>query len=281
MKKNVVLLSTSIFFSIVLCEILLRLFGIAYNLNPMEPDRIRHHMNVNNYFFTSYSHHNEWKGFNIYYDKDGYRTKPGKKLNKYNLNRIAFLGDSFTQAWQVTYDETFVGLLENSLPNGNLKNFGTASYSPIIYLVQILNDVKEFKPSHVIIQICDNDIRDDGIYFKRANSNNINNLEYIDGGKEKLIITLYRYSYFLRFIRKYQQIIKYNYFFGSDGKDPLAFKFDFYKNIKNEKHLTNKIIKKINDLSTKQGFKLYYIYIPNRSLVNNNCCNNIPNFKSF
>ena len=34
-------------------------------------------------------------------------------------------------------------------------------------------------------------------------------------------------------------------------------------------------------MSTKQGFKLYYIYIPNRNLVNNNCCNNIPNFKSF
>ena len=35
-------------------------------------------------------------------------------------------------------------------------------------------------------------------------------------------------------------------------------------------------------MSTKQGFKLYYIYIPNKTLVNNNiCCNNVLNYKSF
>ena len=81
MKKKFILILASIFFTVVLCEVLLRFLGIGYNHNPMVTSKTRHHMNVNNYFFTSYSHHNEWKNFNIYYDKDGYRTKPGKKLN--------------------------------------------------------------------------------------------------------------------------------------------------------------------------------------------------------
>ena len=40
--------------------------------------------------------------------------------------------------------------------------------------------------------------KNDNNYFKLANSNNINNLEHIDGGRQKLMIILYRYSYFLR-----------------------------------------------------------------------------------
>lgn len=236
-------------------------------------------MNVNDSFFTSYSQHNEWKSFNIYFDKDGYRIKSEKKLNKYSLNKIAFLGDSFTIASQVPYNKTFVGLLENSLPSSNLKNFATSSYSPSIYLVQVLNDFKKFKPTHVVIQIYDNDIKDDNEYIKLANSNDINNLKYIDGGGKNLMITLYRHSHFLRFIRKFQQIIKYKYFL----KDIVpAYNFDFYKNIKNKNNLTNKIIKKINSLSTKQRFKLYYIYIPNKLFIKDNmCCHNVSNYKAF
>ena len=276
-KKNLILIISAVLFSLTLCEIVLRLLGIGYNYNPTNSSKTHHHKLVKNSYFTSYSHLNEWINVDVFTDKDGYRINPNKKIYKDNLNKIAFLGDSFTLATQVDYNKSYVGLLENYFPNFYLKNFGNNSYSPIIYLVQILNDLKEFKPTHVIIQIYANDIDNDNNYFKYADVNDANKLKYVKGGEKNTIISLYRYSYLLRFIRKSYLSFVYKEIKENDVVAEREFQFN---NLNNSNNLTHKIIKRINNLSKVHNFKLYYFYIPYKGYIkNNSCCDKVYNYQ--
>jgi len=49
--------------------------------------------------------------------------------------RILFIGDSFTEGLGLSYEETFVGIIDSTLKNKNISilNAGKVSYSPIIY----------------------------------------------------------------------------------------------------------------------------------------------------
>ena len=84
---------------------------------------------------------------------------------------ILFLGDSFTEAVQVRWEKSFVGLIES--PNITVKNFGVISYSPIIYIAQMLKEMEDFQPTDIVVQIFENDFNDDLKYIKRANSQNL------------------------------------------------------------------------------------------------------------
>ena len=276
-KKNLILTMSAIIIALILCEILLRLLGLGYNYNPTDSSKTHHHKLVKNFYFTSYSSINEWINVDVYSDEEGYRINPFKKLNKDKLNKIAFLGDSFTLASQVDYNKSYVGLLEN-LPNSYLKNFGNNSYSPVIYLVQVLNDLEKFKPTHVIIQIFANDIYNDNYYIKFADTNNVNKLKYISGEDKNIIIPLYRYFYLLRFARKIYLSFTYK------KDDPLVKdqKNEFYNNINNSNNITHKAIKRINNLSKEHNFKLYYFYIPNKHFVADNaCCEKNSNYQTL
>jgi hypothetical protein len=80
--------------------------------------------------------------------------------------RIAVLGDSFVQAFQVESDRTFLALTENKLNEDyNLKvelmNFGLGGATQTEELLILKNDIVQFSPDMVLLFFCPlNDIRD-------------------------------------------------------------------------------------------------------------------------
>ena len=79
---------------------------------------------------------------------------------------IAFIGDSFTEAVDMSYEESFVGLVASKLKGRKIANMGVVSYSPSIYLSKInylLNQGVLF--DHLIVMIDISDIKDDGVHY--------------------------------------------------------------------------------------------------------------------
>lgn len=71
------------------------------------------------------------------------------------IKRIAFLGDSKTQALQVNIPETFVRLTEDYLNTDGKRfetiNFGMSSHALIQYYVKFLSMVREYKPDVTVV----------------------------------------------------------------------------------------------------------------------------------
>lgn len=160
-------------------EIIIRSLGLSYSQYPYIFDPIFHHLHIKNYRFIEYDPNGEFGGHPIFFDESGFISDPYPRtiLNKGHKNnqscRVAFLGDSFTEALQVAYEKTFVGSLEKT-SNGicEIRNFGTFSYSPIFYLLQWNLIVKQYKPTHVIVLLYSNDIASDNFFSKHSSYQN-------------------------------------------------------------------------------------------------------------
>ncbi len=74
----------------------------------------------------------------------GYRAHPGPPAPA-GTDRIAFVGDSFTEAMQVETDQTFVASLEQALATGDrplrCENFGVAATGVFEYWHRLIHDV--------------------------------------------------------------------------------------------------------------------------------------------
>ena len=283
--RNIYLVFFSIIIAGILLELILRFFGLGYNLNPSDWDNIRHHSNPKNFMFRSYDSQNEFGGHYIFYDAKGYRV-PNKEFNieeQKGVKRIAFIGDSMTQAVQHFWKDSFIGIIQERFPNIVVRNFGTGSYSPLLYLVLLKRDVKEFKPTDVIIQLYANDMGNDEYYYKFANSKNINEINSVSSRKN-WIIKYYRYSYLLRFLRKVQQNIKVKYYvpmletlFPKTPDEKRAKFFDSnagWNELGNENNLTTKLLNEIIKLSEESKYNLYFFFIPWKKRLTsiNSCC---------
>lgn len=197
---------SGLFIAAIAGEILLRFMGIGYGNAPLVSDLILHHRNPQNYIFMVHDPAGEYGGHTIYYDEEGLssdpilRNSPKKSDAK---QRVAFMGDSFTVAVQVPYSDSFVGRLNKSCTDDVLiKNYGTSSYSPIIYLLQWENRTRFFKPTHVFLLLHSGDMSDDEAYAKKAVYSKDGKIIACPGpGDDWLKINLRR-SYLARFMRK-------------------------------------------------------------------------------
>ena len=100
-------------------------------------------------------------------DNNGFRIDCEKKEKNLKNFDIGFIGDSFTEGTGVNYENSFVGLIENKLPNKKIANLAVSSYSPSIYLTKIkklLNNGYTFK--EIIIFIDLSDLTDDTLCYK-------------------------------------------------------------------------------------------------------------------
>lgn len=80
---------------------------------------------------------------------------------------LAFIGDSFTEGIGLTYEETFVGQIAQSVPTLKIANLGVSSYSPSIYLAKIKYLLEQgvfFKELVVYVDI--SDIQDEALYYR-------------------------------------------------------------------------------------------------------------------
>jgi SGNH hydrolase-like domain, acetyltransferase AlgX len=163
-SKSAFLLIMSVMFALLIAEILLRAFHLNYANAPTIPDAAMHHKHPADFEFRSFSTDGEFGGFQVRFDQTGYRVNPStgkaaeKDLNNPATMRIALMGDSFGEALQVAWPDSFAGMLQNGLgPSALVRNFGVASYSPAIYSVQYPTDIKKWRPTDVFLLLFSND----------------------------------------------------------------------------------------------------------------------------
>lgn len=209
----IILVTLGTIVALLIAEFFLRALKIGYGNSPLESHSILHHVHPAGYRFLSYTPTGEYGGHEVYYDKDRLSANPNRNYPSVNYNttcRIAFLGDSFTEAIQVPYENSFVGVLERN-SGCTIKNYGTASYSPILYLLQWRRMVKEFKPSLVVVQLYSNDISDDKTYMEMAKKNENGEIVAIPNHGKGWMITHLRKLYLMRFLRRVQLQLQWIY----------------------------------------------------------------------
>lgn len=273
--SSFVLFCSSLIFALILAELLLRLMGVGYGNSPLESHPRLHHLHPANYTFVVHDPAGEYGGHRIYFDAQGYRV-PDPEIEVSKLiptRKLAFLGDSFTEGNELAWKDSFIGLIQKENPSIAVRNFGVSSYSPIQYLVQTRKELVDFKPTDVVLQLYSNDFDSDHDYLVKANSQDLDQLQSINGDGKKLVIALLRHSYLARLIRKIQ--LQIDFLINAPAEPPPfpeeALYFD--EPALKRRQLTYAAVLKIRDEVNQQGAKFYLMMIPNKGLViKGQCC---------
>jgi hypothetical protein len=186
-------------------EVALRASGMGFGNSPMEPDPFLHHVHPRNYRFIQQHPSGELGGFEIRYNDEG-RVYSGDTAvdppSAPSSCRVAFMGDSFTEAGQVPYPASFAGLLEEAARGTcDVRNYGVRSYSPAIYLVQWTRDIRPWKPTHVFVLLFGNDVREDVTYMSTAVVDAQGWPTAVQGPADGWLVSQLRASYTARFAR--------------------------------------------------------------------------------
>ncbi|MBI5056320.1 MAG: SGNH/GDSL hydrolase family protein [Nitrospirae bacterium] len=169
MKNKVMLNLALIFISLVLVigatEIILRtthLFGARLSWAEPHPYIQWNHSLGASYWFNQENNHPITGKINRF----GWRDKEWSLEKPKNTHRIAVLGDSYVEAFQVESDRTFIALTERAL-NGDVRgkfelmNFGRSGFTQTEELWVLKNEVMKFSPDMVIVFFLpENDIQD-------------------------------------------------------------------------------------------------------------------------
>jgi hypothetical protein len=199
-------LGLGLLLAFVVVEVGLRVTGMGFGNSPMEPDSFLHHVHPKNYRFIQQHPSGELGGFEIRYDDEGRVARgdgatPSSSAGS-SMCRVAFMGDSFTEAGQVPYTASFPGLLEEAARGTcDVRNYGVRSYSPAIYLVQWTRDVRLWKPTHVFLLLFGNDVREDVTYMQSATVDANGMPVAIAGPSDGWLVSRLRESYTARFAR--------------------------------------------------------------------------------
>jgi hypothetical protein len=110
-------------------------------------------------------------------NSDGLRDREHAKEKPPNTTRIAVLGDSFTEALQVPYEDSYAGVLERKLKecaglsgaNIEVINFGVSGYGTAQELITLRNHVWQYSPDVVLLAVTtNNDISDNERGLKKT-----------------------------------------------------------------------------------------------------------------
>ncbi len=274
--KSTALLLISLVVAMVFAEVSLRALGVGYGYSPLEASKLLHHVHPKNYKFRVHDPVGEFGGFDVVYDEFRYRVSDLNQQQQSNTaqRKIYFLGDSFTEATQVDWSDTFVAKVGNS-QGVYVRNMGVSSYSPIFYLVQLRTELVDLHDADVVLQLFENDFSTDSNMIGKANSDDIRIINSIDGGDSSLAIKLLRYSYLARLIRKTQLQIAFM-------RNPVSQTVGFRKDIELVGHrektaparqFSYEILSQIKELSDLRKINLHLMIIPSKTLsLTNDCC---------
>jgi lysophospholipase L1-like esterase len=146
-------------------EIILRtthLFGAKISWTEPDPILGWRYTPGRNYWYNKENNHPIIGKLNSY----GWRDKEWSLKKPQNSYRIAVLGDSFVEAFQVELDNTFLALTEHQLNDNHdakveLMNFGRSGFTQTEELLILKNEVMQFSPDMVLLFFCPlNDIED-------------------------------------------------------------------------------------------------------------------------
>ena len=198
-------LGVGLLLAFVVVEVGLRAMGMGFGNSPMEPDPFLHHVHPRNYSFIQEHPSGELGGFEIKYNAEGrvFRGDTHAAAGEGTQQcRVAFMGDSFTEAGQVPYPASFPGILEEAARGAcAVRNYGVRSYSPAIYLVQWTREVRPWKPTHVFLLLFGNDVREDVTYMQSASVDAAGMPLAIAGPSDGWLVSQLRQSYTARFVR--------------------------------------------------------------------------------
>lgn len=234
-----------------MAELYLRISNIGYGHSPHVSSPVFHHVHPKNYTYNFYLPGDRLdSSHTVFFNEEGLRSDPNREPKQKSGKRIVFFGDSFTEALQVPYKNSFCGIIDYKT-NAVVKNYGISSYCPIFYLLLWRKIVKDFRPTHVIVQLYDGDINDDDMYNRIAIKDMNDEVIAIPGPKHKPLIKIIRKSYLARFLRKIQmQIVwlynnrnKEKHVVGGYIEETVAvdfskLSFDIIVNLKNEVEMT-------------------------------------------
>ena len=196
-------------------ECTLRVLNVSsYVKVPIESDPILHHTHPQDIQFQITHPSGEFGGHYVHYDQDGLIHDPTstKMQNQNEKYRVAFVGDSFVEALQVPFSKSFVGILQKQAKgNVTIKNYGVGSYSPVLYYLLWKNKIKNFQPTHVILLLYSNDMRNDTNYLQHAKFSHNSELIAVEGSTEKWQYAVDEYFYSARFLRKKYHEIRFAY----------------------------------------------------------------------
>ena len=129
------------------------------------PDKNNDHIFKKNYKTTSAG----WgdRRYSLCTDNNGFRISCFSNQDSGRVYDIGIIGDSFTEAVGIEYEESYVGIIEKKFNQKKIANLAVSSYSPTIYFSKIkrlLNDGYAFKEIIVFLDL--SDLHDDNVCYK-------------------------------------------------------------------------------------------------------------------
>jgi hypothetical protein len=172
-RRRLLLVVFGVVFGLVLVEIGLRIIGYSYPEFYL-PDTHR-----------GYSLRPDMEGWYrkegeayVRINSDGLRDREHSKMKAANTFRIAVLGDSFVEALQVPFEESFSHIVEQQLRSCPMMagrdveviNFGVSGYGTAQELITLRNQVWQYSPDLVLLAVTtNNDISDNSQALKKTN----------------------------------------------------------------------------------------------------------------
>ena len=267
-KKNILNYSFLFFLATILIifflEICLRILGfepwqnIKYDLN--EPitnqydSKIGWRPKQGNYIFPPFSEDGKFTNFTIL--EDGSRLTG--KVKKKSLEKVLFIGGSFTQGWAVDDQETFPWFLQEKLKDYNVKNYGVGgygTYQSFLLLEEILkknNDIKMIVYSYINAHRS----RNIGDASWLSNLNKFSkrghlSLPYADLDMKGNLIKNSPVEYIKLPFREYSSLVT--------RLEKKIMRIKFYSKYNNKTEVLKKIIIEMKNLSRKNGSKFFFI----------------------
>ena len=151
--------------SIFFLDVISAALFIPYDFNAFRcPDPYYHHGLLPNQIAI-----NKWgdKVFDVYTNSLGFKDKENRIVPlQSEKKRILFMGDSFTEGVGMTWEESFVGILDKNFPDVEILNAGVVSYSPKLHYLKLkyLIETVSLKFDEVYVLIDNSDIMDELTY---------------------------------------------------------------------------------------------------------------------
>ena len=172
-RRRLLLVLFGVVFGLALVEIGLRLIGYSYPEFYVSDARRGYSLRPN--MEGWYRKEGE---ANVRINSDGLRDREHWKIKPLNTFRIAVLGDSFVEALQVPFEESFCYLIEQQLRSCPARaghdveviNFGVSGYGTAQELITLRSEVWQYSPDLVLLAVTtNNDISDNSQALKKTN----------------------------------------------------------------------------------------------------------------
>jgi len=263
-SQRLLLVICSVGISLVIAEVTLRLFSAGYLGHPTDGHPILHHVQPSNFEFTSFDVADEFGGHMVVYDKDGFRIPRHGYEYDDSLKDVIFLGDSFVEASEVPYEETFVSLFAAEFEQFNARNFGVSSYSPLLSYLQLQNFLDDLDPVLMVHLVYENDLQDDIKYGKLAVRDG-GRITAVPGRPNSTAHLLLRESYVARLINRARLTVKaLTNEYASDGEDRIS----YYLDDPELGDVTQKYLRKISEFLAEKDIRYLLMCVPSKLKFN-------------